>query len=57
MIQAFDNSGSNNMWDSNGEGNYWDDYTGVDEDGDNIGDTPYLIDGGSNKDNYPLIYP
>jgi len=34
-------------------GNYWDDYTGSDENGDGIGDTPYSID--SDKDNYPLI--
>lgn len=54
--QAFDSSGCNNSWDNDGVGNYWDDYTGVDSDGDNIGDTPYLIDGGYNQDNYPLIY-
>jgi parallel beta-helix repeat protein len=54
--QAFDSSGCNNSWDDDGDGNYWDDYTGVDSDGDNIGDTPYLIDGGNSQDNYPLIY-
>ncbi|UCF50489.1 MAG: PKD domain-containing protein [Thermoplasmatales archaeon] len=47
--------GSNN-WDYNEEGNYWDDYDGVDDNNDNIGDTPYLIAGGSNQDNYPLGY-
>ena len=36
-------------------GNYWDDYTGSDEDGDGIGNTPYSID--SEKDNYPLMMP
>jgi len=36
-------------------GNYWSDYTGSDEDGDGIGDTPYIIDG--NKDEYPLMKP
>ena len=38
------------------EGNYWDDYTGIDENGDNIGDSPYEI---SNireiYDMYPLM--
>jgi len=36
-------------------GNYWGDYTGVDDDNDGIGDVPYYISGGNNKDNYPLI--
>jgi len=47
-------------------GNYWDDYTGVDDysgpdqdipGSDGIGDTPYNITGGTNKDNYPLMNP
>ena len=45
-----------NTWDNGYEGNYWSDYTGVDNDGDEIGDTPYVIDPG-NRDNYPLMEP
>jgi parallel beta-helix repeat protein len=43
-----------NTWDNGSEGNYWSDYTGVDNDGDEIGDTPYVIDPG-NQDNYPIV--
>jgi parallel beta-helix repeat protein len=45
---------SNDIWDNGEEGNYWDNYTGLDSDGDSIGDTPYIIDENS-QDNYPLI--
>jgi parallel beta-helix repeat protein len=37
-------------------GNFWDTYIGVDETGDNIGETPYIINT-NNQDNYPLITP
>ena len=61
---------SNNIWNStekitytykgstftNYMGNYWDDYTGIDANGDGIGDTPYIIDS-HNIDYYPLIKP
>ena len=36
-------------------GNYWSNYTGVDSNGDGIGDTPYTFTGGI--DNYPFVHP
>ena len=51
-------SSGNNQWDNGDEGNYWDDYMGIDEDDDGIGDTPYTISGsGGNQDRYPLMIP
>ena len=43
-----------NMWDNGTTGNYWSDYNGTDNNGDGIGDTPYII-GENNQDNYPLM--
>jgi nitrous oxidase accessory protein len=45
-----------NYWDNGEEGNFWDDYTGVDNDGDGIGDIPYILTE-NNLDNYPLAEP
>ena len=50
----------NNFWDTGSEGNYWDDYDGIDNDGNGIGDTAYTIystHGYLNLDNYPLMEP
>jgi parallel beta-helix repeat protein len=33
----------NNIWNSTSAGNYWENYTGVDTDGNGIGDTPYVV--------------
>jgi parallel beta-helix repeat protein len=53
-----DSVGYNNTWDEGypSGGNYWSDYTGMDSDGDGVGDTPYAIDA-DNQDRYPLMYP
>jgi N-acetylneuraminic acid mutarotase len=45
--------GAGNYWDNGTLGNYWDDYTGADNNGDGIGDIPYIIDE-NNRDNHPL---
>ena len=45
-----------NIWDNGVEGNYWNNYNGTDQNGDGIGETPYIVDE-KNQDNYPLILP
>jgi hypothetical protein len=62
--------GVGNIWDNGEEGNYWDDYAGTDNDGDGIGDVPYVVEGCKwdddarglvnfifGQDNYPLMFP
>ncbi len=44
-----------NSWSFGSRGNFWDNYTGVDEDHDGIGDISYIIPGDTNNDDYPLI--
>ncbi|MBI5000297.1 MAG: right-handed parallel beta-helix repeat-containing protein [Euryarchaeota archaeon] len=62
-IQASDTG--TNTWDNGypSGGNYWDNYNGTDvmsgpnqdlSGSDGIGDTPYLVSGGFNKDRYPI---
>jgi hypothetical protein len=43
-----------NFWDNGSTGNYWSNYNGADDNGDGVGDTPYVIDQ-NNQDNYPLM--
>jgi parallel beta-helix repeat protein len=49
--------GTSNRWYSStlGKGNRYSDYTGVDDNADGVGDTPYPIAGGMNQDLYPLM--
>jgi len=57
-INAFILRTAHDTWDDGypSGGNYWSNYTGVDANGDGIGDTPYVIDA-NNTDNYPLMKP
>lgn len=45
-----------NFWDNGSVGNYWSGYEGVDENGDGIGDTPYVINAEA-QDRFPLMNP
>ena len=54
-LNAYD-GGAYNRWDNGIKGNYWADYTGLDADGDGIGDVPYNIDvSAGSQDNFPLM--
>ncbi|MFX1478044.1 MAG: nitrous oxide reductase family maturation protein NosD [Promethearchaeota archaeon] len=57
----FNNSNENardiniNNWNNTLIGNYWGDYSGMDSNYDGIGDSPYNISGGNNKDYIPIM--
>jgi parallel beta-helix repeat protein len=44
------------IWDDGSRGNYWSSYSGVDDDGNGVGDTPFSL-GFGYYDNYPLMTP
>jgi parallel beta-helix repeat protein len=61
-----DMTASVNIWDNGKQGNHWGDYNGNDENGDGVGDSPYIIkhtyfEAGEDKeficgqDNFPLM--
>ena len=54
-LNAYDN-GTTSAWNNSKIGNYWDNYTGLDLNFDNVGDTPFLVSGAANAtDDLPIV--
>jgi hypothetical protein len=56
VCEEYNASEAIHVWDNGKVGNYWSDYTGADNNGDGVGDLPYMIDE-KNQDRYPLMLP
>lgn len=48
--------GQDNYWNDMIKGNFWDDYNGLDEDKNNIGDIPYNVSGSASSKDYLPIF-
>ena len=56
LLGNANDNGTNNYWNITYVGNYWDDYLGIDDDGDGIGEIPYdQIDGITNSIDFKPI--
>jgi parallel beta-helix repeat protein len=56
LLSTGESYSAGNSWDNGKTGNYWDTYTGIDANGDGIGDTPNTVFKNM-TDHYPLMSP